>query len=78
MQKTDNCVFIVGTSCLEAIIMKLVNSIASMIEESKCISEKLPSNIIYFVQKHGRHYFLFHLFQLDVMDYFQIQKITCM
>jgi len=81
-KKKDNCVFILRTSSLEAIIIKVVNRITSIIEESKFISEFVQLNVIHFVQKprifHGCHYFLFHLIQLHLMYYFQIQKITYM
>ena len=43
----DHFVFNVGTPGLEARIVRLVNRIISMTEESKLISEKIPPNAIH-------------------------------
>ena len=46
-RKKKSFVFNVGTSNLEARNIRLVNKITSMIEESKLISENVPSNVIH-------------------------------
>jgi len=45
--KNDHIIFNVGTPSLEAINIRLVNIITSIIEESKLISENMSPNVIH-------------------------------
>ena len=45
--KNDHIIFNVGTPSLEAITIRLVNIITSIIEESKLISENMSPNVIH-------------------------------